>query len=328
MHYLIWRNLRIIAIAASVLFVLITVWLWQDIHFSSYICDGPTVISTTRPFRANTHLIPPNIWQIMLPKPDAAPGKPIAPAAIEDTLSWIGMNPDYRFTMVGELGAHEFLHRHFDDNPRIIKAFKDMQNLGMKSDFLRYLLLSVEGGVYTDTDTIARRPIDDWVPERLRDQVRAIIGIEYDRRKGNPVDTIPYFVQFCQWTIAAAPGHPIFSKMTDRILGALEDLERKHGKPLNEIQPEYFDVLNTTGPPSWTAAVFEQLHEYEPQLKDTKDLSYMEEPRLIGDILVLAIDGFGMGQRHSGSTHNGSIPEQALISHKFKGTWKTDNMVH
>lgn len=225
---------------------------------------------------------------------------------------------------MGNQGAHDFLHRHYANDPEIIKIFNDLVNTGMKSDLLRYLLLEVEGGVYADTDTIARRPIDDWVPEDMRDKVRAIVGIEYDRRKNSPVDTIPHFVQFCQWTIAAAPGHPVFRRMAKRIVASVKELTKKHGLPLDQIQPEYFDVLNTTGPPSWTSAVFEELQLFDPNLTDTKDFSYMTEPRLVGDILVLAIDGFGMGQGHSGSTHDGTIPEQALISHRFRGSWKEE----
>ncbi len=43
----------------------------------------------------------------------------------------------------------------------------------------------------------------------------------------------------------------------------------------------------------------------------------MNESRLIGDILVLAIDRFGIGRAHSNSTHDGSIPEAAFDEAHF-----------
>jgi alpha 1,6-mannosyltransferase len=42
-------------------------------------------------------------------------------------------------------------------------------------------------------------------------------------------------------------------------------------------------------------------------------------------MLVLTIDGFGMGQPHSNSTNDGSIPAAALVKHLFKGSWRGNN---
>jgi alpha 1,6-mannosyltransferase len=150
------------------------------------------------------------------------------------------------------------------------------------------------------------------------------VGIEFDRRDGGPWADIPHWLQFCQWTIAAAPGHPVFKKMVNRVLNSVEDLSINYGLPVNKLHPESFEVMNSTGPAAWTDIVFEQLQEYNPKLKDTKDLSFMTEPTLIGDILIHPIDGFGMGQDHSASTNDGSIPEAAVMKHLFTGSWRGD----
>jgi alpha 1,6-mannosyltransferase len=285
----------------------------------------PSVENGDLTFQTPVHNIPPKMWQIMLSKKDQPKDYKIDPKNLEDVAGWVAMNPDYKFTLVDTPGADKFLNQFYAHMPEVIAAFDGLTNVGMKSDLLRYLLLETLGGVYSDTDVIARRPIDEWVPEALRDKVNLIVGIEWDQQDRGAVDTIPHIVQFCQWTIAAAPGHPVFRRMTNRILASIELLKQKHSQPvLAKIEPDYFDVLNTTGPPSWTDAVFEELQLRDPSLTDTKDFSYLKEPRLVGDILVLAIDGFGMGQSHSGSTHDGSIPDQALISHRFRGSWKPE----
>jgi alpha 1,6-mannosyltransferase len=80
--------------------------------------------------------------------------------------------------------------------------------------------------------------------------------------------------------------------------------------------------MNSTGPAAWTDVVFEVLQEHNRNLNTSKDLSFMTEPRLYGDVLVLTIDGFGTGQPHSNSTNNGSIPEAALMKHLFRGSWR------
>ena len=32
----------------------------------------------------------------------------------------------------------------------------------MKSDFLRYLILYIKGGIYSDTDVRCKKPIEKW----------------------------------------------------------------------------------------------------------------------------------------------------------------------
>jgi alpha 1,6-mannosyltransferase len=217
------------------------------------------------------------------------------------------------------------VRKHFGTDQRIVDAYTQMPNVGMKSDLLRYLILSAEGGVYTDTDTVALRPIDGWVPEKFRDKAAVVVGIEFDRRDGPGWTDISHWVQFCQWTIAASPGHPVFGKMVERILASLDDLAAAHGVPVGKLgKLDSFEVMNSTGPAAFTDVVFAQLQEYDPSLSDTKDLSYMDEPKLFGDILVLSIDGFGMGQPHSKSTNDGTVPEDALVRHLFKGAWRGD----
>ncbi|KAL1841772.1 hypothetical protein VTJ49DRAFT_6610 [Mycothermus thermophilus] len=268
--------------------------------------------------------IPNKIWQILLPKKSSSEPFVANPKSLEDTPTWLALNPDYTYTLVGQKGGDEFVENNFGHEPRIVEAYRKMPNVGMKSDLLRYLLLWAQGGVYTDTDTVALKPIDVWVPEEMRDEVAVVVGIEFDRRDGPPWADILHWVQFCQWTIAAAPGHPVFGKMVHRVLDALDDLSAAHGVPIDQLKPSSFEVMNSTGPAAWSEVVFKQLQEYDTSLKEHKDLSFMTEPKLVGNILILTIDGFGMGQPHSNSTNDGTIPEAALVKHLFKGGWRGD----
>lgn len=225
--------------------------------------------------------------------------------------------------LVSDEGADAFLQRHFASDPDIIETYRSLANVGMKSDFLRYLLLSVSGGVYTDTDTEALQPIDSWVPEEMRPDVRLVVGIEFDRRGGHGWADISHSVQFCQWTIAAAPGHPVFEAMIRRVQHSVKTLSTRHGgRRLGEFALSSFDVMNSTGPAAWTDVVFEQLGRNNVSPVTADDLSFMTQPTRYGDILVVPIDGFGMGQAHSDSTDDGTIPEAALARHLFRGTWR------
>lgn len=224
--------------------------------------------------------------------------------------------------LVGPRRADAFVEANFADNERLLNAYHNLTNMGMKSDLLRYLLLHVEGGVYSDIDTVAIRPVDAWIPRNMRDRVKLVVGIEFDKRDGPNWGDILHDLQFCQWTIAAAPGHPVFMKMVDRILDSLDEMSASHGVPVSEIVPSSTEVMNSTGPAAWTDVVFETLQGFDPSLNETKDLSFMDQATLLGDILVLTIDGFGMGQQHSASTNDGSTPASALIKHQFWGSWR------
>ncbi|KAJ0137813.1 Initiation-specific alpha-1,6-mannosyltransferase [Colletotrichum tanaceti] len=271
------------------------------------------------------HSVPPKIWQIMLSK-KKEDRQPVDPKALVNTKSWLAMNQDYTYTLVGEDGGRDFVQRHFGHDAALVSTYNALPNVGMRSDLLRYLILDVEGGVYTDTDTVALKPIDDWVPRAFRNRTRLVVGIEFDQQDGVPWVDISHVVQFCQWTIAAAPGHAVFKKMASRVVRSLADLERTHGATGNNNssawKPTSFEVMNSTGPAAWTDVVWEVLQEADGALTDLRNLSYMASPTLFGDVLVLPIDGFGMGQLHSGSTSDGTIPDAALVKHLFGGTWR------
>ncbi|KAI1393058.1 family 32 glycosyltransferase [Hypoxylon trugodes] len=270
----------------------------------------------------NTSLIPRNIWQIFLPPiiPEAV--YDIDPEALVDTPSWLAKNPDYTYILVGSEGGDQFVNEYFAHDQNILQTYNRIRNPGLKSDLLRYLILSVKGGTYTDIDTLAIKPIDEWVPKHIRHLVRLIVGLEFDRLDGLQWADIPHDLQFCQWTIAAAPGHPVFTSMANWAVNSINKLVKTYNGTLETLKPSSFEVMTSTGPAAWTDVVFQHLQQAEPELTALTNLSGMTEPRLYGDILVMPIDAFGMGQDHSHSTNDGSIPDAALLKHNFRGSWR------
>lgn len=248
--------------------------------------------------------------------------------SLSDTRSWLAKNPGFEYTLLGAKAADDFVNAHFSGSPSILHTYHALRNPGMKTDLLRYLIMLAKGGVYSDLDTEALRPVDDWVPEHLRGSVRAVVGIEFDQLDGEPwpglgdePSYMTHVVQFCQWTLAATPGHPLFTSMVDETVGVIQKLAAANESTISQLSPTGYEVITTTGPAAWTDVVFRYLQEADANLESLSELSNMTEPRLIGDVLVLTIDGFGMGQPHSQSTNDGSIPESALIKHNFRHTW-------
>lgn len=315
---------------ALITFILLTIsinYLRSDQHAWNPVAQHQSSISkaTTLSTTSNSGpLIPPKLWQIFFPPRSYKRDRfntGIDPSVLGDTASWLVKNPDHQYTLVGNKWGDNFVDEHYP-NSRIAEIYHLLRNPGLKSDLLRYMILSIEGGVYTDIDTIALQPIDTWVPTEMKDRVKLIVGVEFDQRDGGMWQDIPHAVQLCQWTIAAAPGHPVFASMIDRALTSLEELSELYQTSMESLKPTSFEVMNSTGPAAWTDAVVEQLHIIDPAITDSKDLSYLTSPKLYGDILVLPIAGFGWGQVHSGSTNDGNFPEESLLKHEFKGSWR------
>ncbi|KAH6646118.1 nucleotide-diphospho-sugar transferase [Truncatella angustata] len=282
------RSFIIIAFALTCLLFLI-----RFDYFYSWIQPARlqwTVAATT------SSLIPRRIWQILLPMPNTIHAKGISNA---QTRSWLLMNPDYTYTRFGSDGAVEFLAKHYSGTP-YLKTFNKLQNPALKSDFLRYLLLFAEGGVYSDLDTTIIHPVDDWIPEQYRTRAKVLAGIEWDQRDEKDLrDEYAYPVQFQQWTLATVPGHPIFEDITEHIMASLQNYTMAYDTTLSELKLSDREILRATGPGAWTGAVWRYIQVCG--VTDLRDLSYMTEPTLFGDLLVFPVNGFGSGQDHSGS---------------------------
>ena len=125
------------------------------------------------PIIARPTEIPTNIWQIFFGY------SPLSD--FRDPLeTWIEKNQDYSYTLVSNDGGDKFVRKHYALRPDILSPFLDLRFPILRSDLLRYLLLESEGGVYTALATACMKPVRDWVPEELRANVHAIVGIEYD----------------------------------------------------------------------------------------------------------------------------------------------------
>ncbi|KAF8343767.1 uncharacterized protein EI90DRAFT_3027053 [Cantharellus anzutake] len=204
---------------------------------------------------------------------------------------------------------------------------------------LRYLLVLVEGGIYSDTDTRMLKTIDHWGQGSMDFQgthstgpPSVIVGIEAD--VGGREDWHNWWarpVQVCQWTFASAPYHPIFLDAVRRIYEGTVFLsyhENADGKELEEV-PGFgslkagvgslvAQIMEWTGPGVFTDSVMRYLAAGHgmmwPSLKDRR------VPLRFQETVVLPVTGFSPGVKLFGA---GEIyDEQAMVHHMFAGSWK------
>ncbi|KAG8532021.1 uncharacterized protein KY384_003657 [Bacidia gigantensis] len=232
------------------------------------------------------------------------------------------MNQDYDYKLVSSEGADHFVRKYYSNRPDILTLFLNLKFPVLRSDLLRYLILESEGGVYSDLDTAALKPFNEWIPSHMKEKVRAVVGIEYDQGDDEPYVGMNEPLQFCQWTMASSPGHPIMKKVVSSVVRSLQELALKNQTTIEALSPSDGEVITVTGPKVWTDAVFQSLSEAMASSMSHVNITGMREPTLFGDILILPIDGFGSGQPHSGSWRGEGNAPTATVRHMWKGSWK------
>lgn len=226
--------------------------------------------------------------------------------------------------LVGKEGAENFVREYYSERPDIVQTFVDIRHPIFQSDLLRYMLLQAKGGVYSDIDTTVRKPIRDWIPTILLPKTRAVVGIEYDQLDDpGPSHGFSERISFCQWTLAASPGHPMMANIVEEVVSTLQDMARKNHSTVADLKVHDSQVGDITGPGIWTRVVMDSLSAATNTTVTYRNVTGLKEPRLFGDILILPIDGFGTGQPHSGSSQND--PDTALVRHQFKMSWRHDS---
>lgn len=92
------------------------------------------------------------------------------------------MNSEYKYERLIEETEYAFIQDYFYYDSGIRKTYDLVKNDRiLRADFLRYLILLTEGGVYTDVDTLPIQPIDDWIPSEYRNRTSIVLGIEIDK---------------------------------------------------------------------------------------------------------------------------------------------------
>ena len=312
----------VVRILAGVVFALITF----KLLFPSFL---PLPLPQSRGQKAEVTLRPPaseipiprQIWQIFFAPADVE----ILDESVIFASEWVFMSPGYGFHMFNELDAAEFVDTTFlPSRPEIPATYHALRNPAAKSDFLRYLLLLARGGIYTDLDTQPLTRPEDWLPASNRRDTSLIIGLESDSTRDRAAGFATEPVQFCQFTIAAAPDHPLLRRMVDRTIAALQDLARRQNTTLDQAVLGDEDVIKASGPKGWSQVVLEWIKEMDASVTGLHDFQGMDEPRYYGDVAVLPVESFrsdylcGWGLRWGTEKSR-----KCLVRHYFAGAWRS-----
>ena len=269
------------------------------------------------------------IWQTW-----HTPAVSLAEEDKERILTWHEKNPDYQYELVTNRGAETYVRQHFTDEnvgDALIKdVYLNLTDTILRADFLRYLLLLKEGGVYTDLDVECREPIDTWVPASFHEKsVSVVLGIETDREPvDNDVklyyDRRPHIWGITNWTLMSKPNHPFLRFVAETVARNLLEVARKQGRTLGTMELSYKEVIDATGPRAFSEAFLAYASQVTGTVVTGMNATMLEEPMLIADdVLLLPIRAFSTSEAsRSGveGAHAHNWPTN--VYHWSAGTWK------
>lgn len=264
---------------------------------------------------------PAFIWQTW--KTDLKDSK-MDPELKSHIATWDQVNVNFVHEVFNDKNAEKLIQHLYRNVPKVLKAYNALPSPILKADFFRYLILFARGGVYTDVDTEALKPVTNWFPNWLSpDQAGLVVGIEADPDRPDWDLWYARRLQFCQWTIQAKPGHPVLRKIVAKITETT--LKRKEdGKlALATGKERGTDIMNWTGPAIWTDVLFEYFNEVSNEEVTYLTFTNKETSTLVGDVLVLPITSFSPGVGHMGAKSRND--PMAYVQHHFSGSWKPDN---
>ena len=212
------------------------------------------------------------------------------------------------------------------NRPDIVNMYRSITAKIIKADLLRYLVMYVEGGVYTDIDVEALKPIHRFIPDRYSERdIDMVIGVEIDQP-----DFINHTIlgrksqSFCQWTFMAKPRLPVMLRLIESIMKWLTEVAKKQNVPISEVVLDFDEVISGTGPSAFTGAVLAEMSVRQGENIVWDTFHNMAESKLVGGVLVLTVEAFAAGQGHSDSgNHNART---ALVKHHYHASgWPTNH---
>ena len=245
----------------------------------------------------------------------------------EETQAWtdscVKNNPDYEARFLTEDDGDDYIRKTFaESRPDIVDTYLALPIPIYKADFLRYVLLWNEGGVWSDLDVSCEEDvrIDEWVPEIYKDKAALVVGWEFDQ--GWPGR---YERQFESWTIMAKPRSPHMMQVIEDILQTLQEKTAEFDVSVNNITMDMMgDTVDLTGPRRLTRSVYTSLGSVLNRTVDAYDMKELVRPRLVGDVLVMPGRSFAASANTYQPEEEKLLPPQ-LVTHHYAGTWKNDD---
>lgn len=249
---------------------------------------------------------------------------------LEIARSWVSKNAGYRYEVLTDENDIYYVENQYGPNglnrPDILETYRALSARIIKADLLRYLVIYAEGGVYTDIDVEALKPINRFIPGRYDEKdIDMVIGIEVDEPHFSNHSILGQKSQsFCQWTFMCKPRLPVMLRLIENIMAWLHDVADRQHTSISNITLDFDEVITGTGPSAFTGAVLEEMNAQVGEPVKWRTFHDLAESKLVGGFLVLTVEAFAAGQGHSDSGNHNS--RNALVKHHYHASgWPTNH---
>ena len=248
----------------------------------------------------------------------------------------------------------EFLSKQFENE--IAQIDESLKDIVEQADLWRYSVINEHGGLYMDSDTACRQPVDGWLhsfdletislhkdnsyilnnllrettvplstlidyPKNNKIEIDMVVGIEFNEMDDRFNNFNSSSLQFVQWTFLSRPHNKILQSVIDTVLDNLKSIE--------DIKE---NVISRTGPRAFTDGILKFIQKYSLYQEDLPLFDYQQidaSGQLIpmqcdGEvlwILILPYRAFGYYGGHPPQIAEVPV-SQRLITHSFEGSWK------
>lgn len=244
--------------------------------------------------------------------------------------SWTTKNPGWRYEVLTDQNDLLYVETHFGpdgvNRPDIVYIYKTLTAKIIKADLLRYLVMYIEGGLYTDIDVEALKPLDRFIPDRYDERdIDMVIGVEIDEPELKDHPILGQKSQsFCQWTFMCKPRLPVMMRLIDNILKWLNDVAERQNCSISDLELDFDEVISGTGPSAFTNAVLAEMSLKVGYGVTWETFHNIPESKLVGGVLVLTVEAFAAGQGHSDSGNHDA--RTALVKHHYHASgWPTNH---
>ncbi|GME71324.1 unnamed protein product [Ambrosiozyma monospora] len=138
-------------------------------------------------------------------------------ACKEHVERWRQVNDNYNHQLLTLQEAEDNVVEFLKPNvPEVVEALRSLPNDRLKYEFLKYLIVYINGGVYASIDTTDIKPLKFWYTSRLIPD-RLMVGVSTDYNDGEWEKLYNRRLSFSTSLFKAKSHHPFLAKLIARI---------------------------------------------------------------------------------------------------------------
>ncbi|CAN8096619.1 unnamed protein product [Discula destructiva] len=252
-----------------------------------------------------------------------------------DATLWAGScldkNPQWAAEFMTDASASAWVQKTFAHRPDIVETYLALPVPIIQADWLRYLILYAEGGMWSDLDVSCNSPIESWIPPQYsQENISMIVGWEFDTPwPGYQSADVKH--ELATWTVLAKPGTPHMLTAVEGLLQGILDVAAENNVDVAGITatpPMMGDIVTFCGPRRMTRSIFQSLQQMlgmsDDEFRAVQESTWeIIEPTLVGDVLILPGFSFARSMNFYDDTVMNSLGPP-LVEHHYAGSWKND----